>query len=172
MESTPNRTARTFGHSWNLYIPVGLLATLFLAIFIGVARKEGNWIPVYITVGIVVALLLMFQLIRFQIGPDGFVYRTPLTSTTIDFADLSRGYFGVTYTGKTPQGVGKFCVETKDGKTFDLKLRIYTIKAAAALFDELDHHGIPIEVPDLWAANRMVNEIRRAQARMQAKSGT
>jgi hypothetical protein len=172
MESTVNRTSHSFGASWNLYFLVGLLGTIFLGIFIAVARKEGNWTPFYITGGILVAVLLMFQLIRIQIGPGGFVFRTPLSSNTVDFADVSRGYFVVTYSGDTPQGVGSFCVETKDGKKSDLNLRIYSIKAAAALFDELDRHGIPIEVPDLWAANRMVNEIRRAQARMRAKSGT
>jgi hypothetical protein len=32
-------------------------------------------------------------------------------------------------------------------------------------------HGIPIEVPELWAANRMVSEVRRAQAKTRARSG-
>ena len=82
---------------------------------------------------VLVALLLILQLIRFQIGPDGFVLRTPLSSTTVDFADLSRAYFVVIYGGSTPQGVGSFCVETKDGKKIDLNLRLYTIKAAVAL---------------------------------------
>ena len=120
---------------------------------------------------ILVALVLMLQLLRFQIGPDGFVLRTPLSRDTVDFANLSKAFFVVTYAGSTPQGIGSFCVETKDGKKYDLHIRAYSVKAAAALFDELDRHGIPIEVPNLWAANRMVNVIRRAQAKMRAKSG-
>jgi hypothetical protein len=171
MESTVNRTARTCGAGGNLYFLVGVLATIFLGVSFVVARKNGDWTLFYIFSPILLGLLLVLQLIRFQIGPDGFVLRTPLSSKTVDFGDLSRAYFVVIYGGSTPQGVGSFCVETKDGKKIDTNLRLYTIKAAAALFDELDRHGIPIEVPNLWAANRMVNEIRRAQTRIRAKSG-
>lgn len=172
MSDLPDRNARSYGASGNLYFLVGMLATLFLGIFSAVARKDGNWIPAYATCGIAVALLAMLQLIRFTIGPDGFVMRKPLSTETIDFADVTRAYFIVTYGRRTPQGVGDFCVQTKDGKEHPLNARIYPITAAAELFDALDRHGIPIEVPDLWAANRMVNEIRRAQAKLRAKSGT
>ena len=48
----------------------------------------------------------------------------------------------------------------------EVNLRLYVIKAAATLFNELERHGIPIEVPNLWAAQRMMNQIRKAQSKL------
>jgi hypothetical protein len=41
----------------------------------------------------------------------------------------------------------------------------FSVTAAADLFTALESHGIQIEVPDLWAARHMADEIRAEQAK-------
>ncbi len=173
MNDLPNRTARSYGASVGLYVLTGLLAALFLGMGVGVGRQSGNWIPFYLFSGVLVLVLAMLQLMRFKVGPDGFTCRTTQAVETIDFADVTRGYFIITvviHNGFPSQRVTDFGVEKKDGTTFRFNLRHYSVKAAAHLFDELDRHGIPIEVPDIPAAHRMDRQIRKAQAKLRAKS--
>lgn len=172
MSDAKNRTARSFGAGGNLYFVIGFFGTIFLVIFGLVGSKNGDWRGTLIVVGIITALFLMLQVLRLKVGPDGFVYRTLIFQRTYDFDDISKGFFTVTYSSSTPMGVGNFCVELKDGTKAEVNIRLYVIGAAVALFDELERHDIPIEVPDLPAAHRMVREILKAKAKTQARSGT
>jgi hypothetical protein len=166
MRAETNRSAQSFGAGGNLYFVIGLFGTFFLGLFSVVARKNGEWGVVMIIAGIIAALLLMLQVLKFKIGPDGFVYRTLISSTAFDFDDISKAGLTVTYSGSTPQGIGNLRVEMKDGRKSEVNLRLYVIKAAATLFNELERRGIPIEVPNLWAAQRMMNQIRKAQSKL------
>jgi hypothetical protein len=130
-----------------------------------IASKNNDWKPFLIVAGIMAGLCLMLQILWFKVGPDGFVCRTLISSKAYDYANVAKGFFTVSIRSSTPQGTANFCIELKDGTRTEINLRLYTIGAAVSLFDEFERHGIPIEVPDLWAVHRMIKEILKAKSK-------
>lgn len=165
MQAETKQTTRSFGAGGNLYFAITFVGSIFLVIFGLVASKNGDWRGIMIVAGIMAALFLMIQVLRFRVGPDSFSCRTLVSSKTYHYADISIGYFMVTISQSRPQGTATFGIELKDGQKAEINLRLFPIGAAVLLFDELERHNIPIEVPDLWAAQRMLKDILKAKAK-------
>lgn len=87
-------------------------------------------------------------------------------SRDICFTEIRRAYLEITRTRHALHGVATFWVEQNDGMRVKVNLRTFPLEAAAVLFTALEAHGIQIEVPDEWAARRMAEQVRVAQAKL------
>jgi hypothetical protein len=145
---------------------VGIFITLFavLGIFIGVQRADWMFLSVVVTAAAVFFLLL--QVLRLEIAPTGFKYRNLSGSREVAFADVGRAYIEVVRAESAPQGAAIFWVERRNGSRMKVNLHTFPVEAAAVLFLALEANGIRIEVPDAWAAGRMAQQVRAAQARL------
>jgi hypothetical protein len=150
-----------------LLVVVGVSALLFAALGGFIAVKKGDWTFLGVVVVVAAVLFLLLQALRLEIGPTGFKYRNLSGSREVAFADIGRAYFEVVRAEYAPQGVAAFWVERCDGARVKVNLRTFPVEAAAVLFTALESHGIPIEVPDAWAARRMAEQVRAAQAKLQ-----
>jgi hypothetical protein len=81
---------------------------------------------------------------------------------------ISRAYIEVVLTTKTPQGAASFWVDRRGGERVKVNLRSFPVEAAAVLFNALESHGLQVEVPDEWASDRMLKQIRAAQAKLRS----
>ena len=147
---------------------VGVFASFFAALGVLGAVKKGDWTFLAVVVGGFGVLFLLLQVLRLEVGPDGFKYRNLSGSREVAFAQVARAYITVVRAGKAPQGAAVFWVERRDGRRVKVNLRTFPIRAAAALFTALESHGIPIEVSDEWAARRMADQVRAEQAKRRA----
>jgi hypothetical protein len=161
--STSPRVYRVGIH---LVVVLCIFASLFGALGLFTGAKRGDWTFLVIGVGIPAVLILLLQVLRLEITLDGFKYRNLSGSREVAFKDVSRAYFEVVQAVKAPQGVAIFWVERRDGKRVKINLRTFNIEAAAVLFNGLEAHGIEIGVPAEWAARRMADQVRAAQAKM------
>lgn len=146
----------------------GVFALFFTTLGIVIAAKKGDWNFLAIIVGAFAVFFFLLQVLRLEIGSEGFKYRNLSGSRTVLFADVRRAYVEVVRDTQAPQGVAVFWVEQQDGKRVKVNLLTFPIQAAAVLFTALETHGVQIEVPDLWAARRMVDQIRTAQAKLRS----
>ena len=150
-----------------LYVVIGLFTSFFAVLFLFVTIKRPERWPILAGVcGATVALFLCPSRLRLEITPDTFHYRNLSTSRTEKFSDIDRAYFQTIHSTHTPGGVAAFWIRPKQGKPVKVNLRTFPIEAAAVLFAALDEHGIPIDVPDTWAARRMARQIRECQAKL------
>ena len=161
--STGAQVYRVGGHTLAV---VGIFMALFAALALVIAVKQGDWTTLAVVASVAAGLFLLLQVLRLEVGPDGFKYRNLSGSREVAFADVGRAYVDVVRADIAPQGVARFWVERVDGRRVKVNLRTFPIEAAAVLFTALEAHGIDIEVPDGWAARRMVEQIRAAQAKM------
>jgi hypothetical protein len=161
--STDKRVYRVGTH---LLVVVGVFALFFTTLGILIVVKKGDWNFLAIIVGGFAVFFLLLQVLRLEIGSDGFKYRNLSGSRTVLFADVRRAYIEVERANKAPQGVAVFWVERRDERRVKVNLRTFPMQAAADLFTALETHDIQIEVPDEWAARRTVDQIRAAQAKL------
>jgi hypothetical protein len=144
---------------------VRFFTVAFTALGIFVVVKKGDWTLLAVTGVVALLFVLLLQLLRLEISSTGFRYRNLSGSREMAFADVGRAYFEVVRGTNSPQGVAAFWVEGRDGKRVKVNLRTFSVQAAAALFTALESNGIQIEVPDEWAAKRVVDQVRAVQAK-------
>jgi hypothetical protein len=142
----------------HLYAVIGVFVSLFSALGALIVVKRGDW--TFLAVVVAAALFLLLQVLRLQVGFDGFKYRNLSGSREVAFAEVGRAYMDVVRSQHSPQGVARFWIERRDGRRVKVNLRTFPVQAAASLFTALEAHDIQIEVPDEWAARRMVEQIR------------
>lgn len=155
---------QSFRAGTHLYVVVGGFATLFAAVSIFAAIKQGDWtLPAAVVGGTAVAFGAL-QVLRLEVGPDGFKYRNLSGSRGVEFAEVSRAYFEIV----TANGVSvaAFWVDRSSGKRVKVNLRTFPIRAAAVLFPALEARGIAIEVPDHRGTRRARDQVRAAQAEL------
>ncbi|MCE9530463.1 MAG: hypothetical protein K8T89_04930 [Planctomycetes bacterium] len=150
----------------HLLVVVGIFAALFAGLGAFIAVKKGDWSYFGIIVAAAAFFFILLQVLRLEIGPKGFKYRNLSGSREVAFADVGRAYIEVLRAKNAPQGAAGFWVEQRDGSRVKVNLRTFPIEAAAVLFTALESHGVQIEVPDLWAARQMAEQVRAAQAKL------
>jgi hypothetical protein len=150
----------------HLFVIVGIFAAFFIALGVVIAVKRSDGTFLAVAGGGTAVLFLLLCWLRLEIRPDGFTYRNLSMNRAVAFADVERAYFETLTADVAPQGVATFWVGLRDGKAIKVNLRTFPIRAAALLFTALERHGIPIDVPNTWAAQRMARQIREEQARL------
>jgi hypothetical protein len=149
----------------HLYVLVGLLVSLFIGLGIAVAIRREDWTFLAVAGGGAVVLFLLLLVLRLEVRHEEFAYRNLSGSRTVPFTDIERAYFETVHADAAPQGVAVFWVEVRGGKRVKVNLRTFPIRAAALLFATLERHGVPIQVPDTWAAKRMNRQVREEMAK-------
>jgi hypothetical protein len=153
----------------NLYVLVGVFASFFLALGVIDGIRRDDWTSLAVVSGAIVFLFLLLSYLRLEIGVEGFRYRNLSTNRRLQFGDIERAYFATVYGVYAPQGVATFWVQPRQGKPMKINLMTFSVEAAAALFIALDRHGVPIEVPNTWAAQLLAKQIRDHQAKLQSR---
>ena len=166
MAEEPVPASHVYRVGVHLLVVVGVFASFFVALGIAMVVKREDWTPLMLVVGATVVLILLLRVLRLEVRSDGFKYRNLSGSREVLFAAVVRAYIEVVRAGSAPQGAGVFWVERRDGGRVKVNLRTFPIQAAAILFTGLESHGIQIEVPDEWAARRLVDQVRAEQAKM------
>jgi len=166
MGDEPVTDSQVYRVGTHLLIIVGAFASFFAALGIVIGVRRGDWTFLALVAGVAAALFLLLHVLRLEVRPDGFKYRNLSGSRQLLFRDVRRAYIEVVRADVAPQGAGVFWVERRDGRRVKVNLRTFPIQAAASLFTALESHGIPIEVPDLWAARRLADQVRAEQERM------
>jgi hypothetical protein len=157
--------SRVYRASIHLLIILGIFALIFLAFGIVIGVNNGNWTVTVVIVLVFAVLHLLLQVLRLEISATGFRYRNLRGSHEIMFKNVARAYIEVIRAKNVPQGAAVFWVEPQNGRKLKINLRTFPIQAAADLFTALELHGIKVDVPDAWAARRMAEQVRAAQAR-------
>jgi hypothetical protein len=166
MGGTPSAGSKVYRVGVHLFAVVGVFAFLFVVLGVFLVLKKGDWTFLAVVVGVAVVLFLLLQVPQLEVGRDTFKYRNLSGSREVAFTDVARAHIQVVRATKAPQGVAAFWVERHDGGRVKVNLRTFPIQAAAALFTELERHDIQIDVPDEWAARRMADQVRAAQAKL------
>lgn len=140
-------------------------ASLFGAFFLvlgAVATYEnrGSWPVLAVAAGVMVLMLANLASVRLAVGPDGIGYRTLRTHRTLTFSEIQRAYLETSVNRFAPHGVVSFWVQPKEGKALNINLRNLPRAASATLVAALEEHGVPLDVPDTGAGQRIVREIR------------
>jgi hypothetical protein len=154
----------------HLYAVIGVFVLLFAALGAFIVVKRGDWTYLAVVVGAAAVLFLLLQLLRLEVGSDGFKYRNLSGSREIAFTEVRRAYIDVVRSEYAPQGAARFWIERRDGGRVKVNLRTFPVRAAAILFTALEAHATQIEVPEEWAARRMVQQVRAAQAKLSEKN--
>jgi hypothetical protein len=150
----------------HLYVIVGIFASLFIALGVLIVLTKGDWTFAAVAGGGTLVLFSLLSYLKLEIREDGFTYRNLSTNRSVEFADIETAYVETIRADVAPQGVAAFWVRLKDEKAMKINLRTFPIRAAALLFTALERQGIPIDVPDTWAAQRMARQIREEQAKL------
>jgi hypothetical protein len=149
-----------------LYFLVGLLMALFIGIGIAIGVRRGDWTFAVVAVFMMSVSFVLLTILRLEVSAEGVFYRNLSGSGFHAFEELEKAYLTVKRSDATPQGVAAFWLQPKAGRPVKINLRTFPTKAAAVLFAALENHQIAIEVPDLWPARRMAQQVRDAQNRM------
>lgn len=166
MSQESSRSGRVYRVGPSLQIVLGVFLTVFAGFGVTIGLKNGDWTFLAVIVGLASAVFFLVQILRLEIGPAGFQYRNLSGSRDICFTEIRRAYLEITRTRHALHGVATFWVEQNDGMRVKVNLRTFPLEAAAVLFTALEAHGIQIEVPDEWAARRMAEQVRVAQAKL------
>jgi hypothetical protein len=150
----------------HIQIVVGAFFAWFVVLAVFIAVKKGDWNFFTAIIVIALAFRILLQILRLEIGPLGFKYRNLSGSREVAFAEVARAYFKVVHSDYAPQGAAAFWVERSNGSPVKVNLRIFPTEAAAVLFTALVEHGIRIEVPEVWSAQRIALEVRAAQSKL------
>jgi hypothetical protein len=166
-EQSESGQAVVFRAAMGLYIIVGVLMGFFIVLGLLIAiKKPSEWLFLAGTCAVTIILLALISYLRLEIGHEGIHYRNLSNNRLLKYSDIKRAYFEVVKTHKAPQGVAVFWIEPNDGRRMKVNLRTFPTAAAAVLFTELERRSIPIDVPDLWAARNMVDQIRKCQEKL------
>lgn len=170
MGGEPTSASQVYRVGIHLLIVVGVFVSLFAALGFAIALKSGDWTFLAVIAAVAAVSFLLSQVLRLEVRRDGFTYRNLSGSREVTFLDVRRAYIEAVRANAAPQGVGVFWVERRDGTRVKVNLRTFSIRAAAALFTALEMQGIPIEVPELWAARRLADQVRVEQAKRRGSS--
>jgi hypothetical protein len=157
---------RIFRAGAHMLTVTGAFAGLLIALGVAVGFKNGDWSMLEAPLIASAIVFALQAILRLEIGPAGIKYRNLTGSRSIEFENIKRAYVEVVRPSKSPQGIATFWLELHGGKRVKINLRTFSIQAAALLFSALDARGLPIEAPDEWAAGRLMNQVRAAQAKL------
>jgi hypothetical protein len=139
---------------------------LMLTLGVAVGLKRGDW-TITVIVGVAAAtILLLLQVLRLEIMPDGFKYRNLSGLYEISFESISLAYINVVRSPYNPAGVARFFVELKNGKRVKINFRTFSIEAAARLLLALESRKIQIVADEDWAAQQFLRQVHTAQGAM------
>jgi hypothetical protein len=143
------------------YGAASLFGSFFLMLgAVATYENHGSWPVLAIAAGVTVLMLANLAYVRLTVGPDGIRYRTLRTRRTLAFSEIKRAYLETSVNRFAPHGVVSFWVQPKEGKALNINLRNLPRTASVALLTALEEHGVPLDVPDTGAGQRMVREIR------------
>jgi hypothetical protein len=154
----------------HLYFIIGIFASLFLALGVLIAIKTNEWAFLAVVGGGTAVLYALVSYLKLVIRENGFTYRNLSMNRSVEFAEIIKACFETVHARAAPQGAAAFWVHLGDGTAMKINLRMFPIRAAAVLFSTLERHGISIEVPDTWAAQRMAGQIRAEQDKLRSSS--
>jgi len=154
----------------HLLVVVGLFTLFFLGLTLAVFLKTGTWGPLLVVLVVLAGLWGLLGSLRLDISPSGFATHGWLGSRHFAFAQIRGACIDVEYGTKAPQGVAVFRVQPRQGPSVKVGVRVFPVEAAVLLLTALEAHGIALDVPDEWAARRMHQQIRDAQARPSARA--
>lgn len=161
----PSHETRVFRAGAHMRAVSGIFAGLaFLATVTG-AVVNGDWQPVLVVVVAASVLFALQLVLRLAIGPDGIGYRNLTGARSIPYAAIARARVNVLRPTKAPQGVAAFQLELHNGRRVRINLRTFSVEAAATLFSALEARGIEIKGSPEWAARRLMEQVRAAQAK-------
>lgn len=163
-----NPSSEVFRAGLHLFVLIGLLVGLFLGVGTAIVVTKGDWTFLAAVGGMAVVLFSLLLVLKLEVRQAEFQYRNLSGSRTVAFADVERAYFETLRADVAPQGVAVFWVQPRKGRRVKVNLRTFPIRAATTLFSALERHGVAIEVPDGWAAQRMARQIREEQERLKA----
>ena len=148
----------------HLFVVVGIFAALFIGIGIAVAGKRGDWTMLAGAAGVFAVLFGVVGYLRWEIGPDGFAYRSVMTNRYIAYDQIEKGRFVTIVVNDVETRNAVFELQLKDGSTMKVSLRSFPVRAAGHLFDNFERSGIPVDEPQTGAARRMFDQIEAARA--------
>jgi hypothetical protein len=93
----------TFRAGGHLYAVIGVFVSLFAALGALIVVKRGDWTFLAVVVGVAAALFLLLQVLRLQVGFDGFKYRNLSGSREVAFAEVGRAYMDVVRSQHSPR---------------------------------------------------------------------
>lgn len=143
------------------YRAAGLFGGFFLLLGVVVTyENRGSWPVLVAAGGVAVLMLANLAYARLAIDAEGIRYRTLRTNRALKFSEIKRAYVEAAVNRSAPQGVATFWIQPTEGKRLNISLQTFPIAAVGAMLAALEQHGVPLDVPDTWVAQRMAREIR------------
>lgn len=157
---------RRFGISTNLRVVSAIGMLFFVGLALALFLKKGHTGPLVVALGASAVFGWFLASLRLEISRSWFKTASATGSRTVHFGHVTRAWIEVVRMGKSPQGVPVFWIELRNGQALKIPLRVFPVQAAALLFSGLEAHGVQVEVADAWAARRMNDQVRSAQAQI------
>jgi hypothetical protein len=143
------------------YGTAGLFGAFFVMLgAVATYENHGSWPVLAIAAGAMVLMFANLAYLRLSVGPDGIRYRTLRTRRALAYSEIKRAYLETSVNRFAPHGVVSFWVQPKEGKALNINLRNLPRTASVALLTALEEHGVPLDVPDTGAGQRLVRDIR------------
>ena len=144
-----------FGPGTNLIVFVGVVACLFVVVSLIAGLTKGDWSVLGLAVVGSTGAFLLLSIIKLDIRSDGIIYRNLSGKRTAIFVNVDRASW---------DRIGPFLhLRQRTGSSIKINLRTLPVRAAAILFDRLEHYRIPMEGPYTRISIRMLDEIRKEQ---------
>jgi|GEM_PF-4427899 len=156
---------RRFGIGTHLRVVCAIGMLFFVGLALAIFLKKGHAGPLVAALAGAAILVGFLASLRLEISRSGFKTASATGSRTVQFGHVTRAWIEVARMAKAPQGVPVFWIELRNGQAHKIPLRVFPLQAAALLFSALEAHGVQVEVADDWAARRMSDQVRSAQAR-------
>lgn len=156
---------RRFGISTHLRVVSAIAMLFFVGLALALQLQKGSTGPLVAALCGSAIFCGFLASLRLEISRSWFKTASLVGSHTIHFGHVTRAWIEVTRMASTPQGVAVFWIKLHNGQALKIPLRVFPVQAAAQLFSSLEAHGIQVEVADAWAARRMSDQVRTAQAR-------
>lgn len=155
-----------YGAGGHLLIVVGLASAFFCGLFLLVFLKTGQWMPLTLACAGSLVGFLLLRTLRLELSPSWFKYRNLSGAHTVVYSQIADAYFDVVRRSQAPQGVSRFWIALRQGQHVKVNLRTFPVEAAARLFTAIEAQGVEVRVPDEWAARRVADQVRAAQAKL------
>lgn len=164
------RTTRTYRAGAHLLVVVGLLSAFFCGLGLLIFRNSGDGtFLAFSGIGTIV-LFALLRILRLEIGKTWFKYQNLGGSRTVLLNHVTGACVEVGRHSKALHGVAGFYLELRNGQRQKINLRTFPVEAAAVLFSTLDAHGVDVTASEEWAARRMMEQVRAAQARLAGRA--
>jgi hypothetical protein len=148
-----------------LYFIFGGFASIFV-ILASLAIRDEPLLFVFASF-VFLAVMLCLRLLRLEITDREIEYRSLFCRVVLPFEEIQRAYFEGEAAENVAFTVARFKLQTRDGKISGISLKCFPLPFVADLFTALERHKIPLQVPDFWHAQYLMEQVREQQVKNQ-----